>query len=102
MHQLELLSIDSPCIGRCESNKKGYCKGCFRSRQERFDWLNFTPEQRGLVLQLCKQRRRRALSAKKKREAEQLDLLANIDNPEPQSNLFNESARDNDTDSSDD
>ena len=38
MEQLEFFEIPSPCIGVCQVNNKGYCKGCFRSRDERVYW----------------------------------------------------------------
>jgi len=37
--QLEFFEIPSPCIGVCESGPRGYCKGCYRSREERLYWL---------------------------------------------------------------
>ncbi|MFT5162669.1 MAG: putative Fe-S protein YdhL (DUF1289 family) [Alteromonadaceae bacterium] len=74
MQQLELLSIESPCINVCQSNKRGYCLGCFRSRDERFNWTSFTPEEKGKVLALCKQRNRRRKSQDKKHQQEQMQL----------------------------
>ena len=37
--QLEFFEIPSPCIGVCESGPRGFCKGCYRSRDERLYWL---------------------------------------------------------------
>ena len=68
MQQLELLSIENPCINVCESNKRGYCLGCFRSRDERFNWNTFTPEEKGKILALCKQRGRRRKAQEKKQQ----------------------------------
>lgn len=59
MEQLEFFTIPSPCIGVCESNPKGFCKGCFRSRQERLYWLHFTDAQKRQVLSLCRLRKRK-------------------------------------------
>lgn len=64
--QLEFFPIPSPCIRRCETDSKGYCLGCFRSRDERFNWLQYTPAQQRMVLRLCQQRKyRRALAQQK-------------------------------------
>lgn len=70
MQQLELLSIENPCINVCQSNKRGYCLGCFRSRDERFNWNTFTPEEKGKILALCKQRGRRSKAKARKHNTE--------------------------------
>ncbi|NRA60095.1 MAG: DUF1289 domain-containing protein [Psychrobium sp.] len=57
--QLQLFEVESPCVGICEVNVKGYCKGCFRSRDERFHWLKFSNGDKSKVLKLCTRRRRR-------------------------------------------
>jgi len=57
--QLQLFSVDSPCIGVCEVNNRGYCKGCFRSRDERFYWLQLNDGDKSKVLKLCNRRRKR-------------------------------------------
>lgn len=83
MIQLELLDVESPCIGVCQSNNRGYCIGCFRSRDERLYWMQYTPEQKSLVLELCKNRKKR-VQAKKRKEAlekerqEQAALKSNV------------------------
>ncbi|MDF7675840.1 DUF1289 domain-containing protein [Neisseriaceae bacterium ESL0693] len=59
MRQLEIFTIRSPCKGICESNRKGYCKGCFRSRDERLHWLSMTDAQKHHVLYLCALRQRK-------------------------------------------
>ena len=59
MEQLEFFEIPSPCIGICQTDARGYCKGCLRNRDERFNWLNFSDAQKYDVIRLCKQRRRR-------------------------------------------
>ncbi|GIU45668.1 DUF1289 domain-containing protein [Shewanella algidipiscicola] len=63
MEQLEFFAIPSPCIGVCQTDAKGYCKGCLRNRDERFNWLNFSDAQKYDVIRLCKQRKRRRLLA---------------------------------------
>lgn len=64
MQQLEFFEIPSPCIGVCEANNKGYCKGCFRSRDERLYWLKFSAADKRQVVRLCQQRKVRVLKAK--------------------------------------
>ncbi|TLU64910.1 DUF1289 domain-containing protein [Thalassotalea litorea] len=57
--QLEFFEIPSPCRGVCESDNRGYCQGCFRTRDERFGWLNLTNSEKQRVIKLCLQRERR-------------------------------------------
>lgn len=64
MQQLEFFEIPSPCIGVCEANNRGYCKGCFRSRDERLYWLKLSEADKRQVLRLCLQRKARVLRAK--------------------------------------
>ncbi|WP_227428999.1 DUF1289 domain-containing protein [Psychrobacter sp. I-STPA6b] len=71
--QIELFSIDNPCIGVCQSNKKGYCFGCLRSRTERQLWLKMTDEQKREVLRLIMGRRKR-IEAMRQRQKEQMLL----------------------------
>lgn len=59
MEQLEFFAIPNPCRGICESNRKGYCKGCLRSREERLYWLRMTDAQKQQVLHLCALRRKK-------------------------------------------
>ena len=59
MEQLEFFDIPSPCIGVCQTDARGYCKGCLRNRDERFNWLHFSDAQKNDVIRLCKQRKRR-------------------------------------------
>ncbi|MBP0601589.1 DUF1289 domain-containing protein [Aeromonas sanarellii] len=71
MEQLEFFPLQSPCIGVCELNNKGYCKGCLRSREERFNWLAMTPAQQQEVMRLCRGRKARVEAARRKaRESE--------------------------------
>lgn len=64
MQQLEFFEIPSPCLGVCEVNNRGYCKGCFRSRDERLYWLKLSDTDKRLVVRLCQQRKMRVLKAK--------------------------------------
>lgn len=57
--QFELFEIANPCIGLCQSNKKGYCFGCMRSRTERQLWHDMTTEQQREVLRLIAGRKLR-------------------------------------------
>lgn len=84
MQQLEFFEIPSPCIGVCEANNRGYCKGCFRSRDERLYWLQYNEADKRHVVQLCQQRKARVLKAK---EAALQAAKPVTDEPE-QANMF--------------
>lgn len=71
MEQLEFFDIPSPCVGVCEANNRGYCKGCLRSRDERLHWLSFDAEKKRHVIRLCQQRKARVLEARLSRETQQ-------------------------------
>lgn len=75
MEQLEFFTLLSPCIGVCQVNNKGYCKGCFRNRHERFNWLKLSMSQQREVIRLCQDRKRRVLAAARKqaRDADPLE-----------------------------
>ena len=72
----ELQDIESPCIGVCESGPRGYCRGCLRSREERFYWPKLNTEQKIKVVSLCKMRQKKLTSKRIKQEEEA--LLAQI------------------------
>ncbi|WP_233280287.1 DUF1289 domain-containing protein [Rheinheimera mangrovi] len=79
MDQLELFDLPNPCIGVCENNSKGYCLGCLRSRDERFNWHNKPVAERSRILKLLEQRRARrdaklAQLAAEKAAQQKLDL----------------------------
>lgn len=63
--QLEFFPIQSPCRGICQSDERGFCRGCMRSRDERFNWQSMSNVQKQNVLRLCHQRRLRRLRAAK-------------------------------------
>ena len=69
--QFELFEIANPCIGLCQSNKKGYCFGCLRSRTERQRWHHMTTEQQREVLRLIAGRKLR-IEQMRQRKDEQL------------------------------
>ncbi|MDT3597282.1 DUF1289 domain-containing protein [Cronobacter malonaticus] len=61
--QLEFFPVPSPCRGICQSDERGYCRGCMRSRDERFNWQKMNDSQKQEVLRLCRQRMLRKLHA---------------------------------------
>ncbi len=63
--QLEFFPVQSPCRGICQSDERGYCRGCMRSRDERFSWQTMSDAQKREVLRLCRQRWLRKLRAAK-------------------------------------
>lgn len=74
MSQFELFEIDNPCIGVCQTGKKGYCKGCLRSRQERQWWYQFDDDQKHRILTLI---------AKRQKKLARLRLAHITDHPDP-------------------
>ncbi len=82
MEQLEFFTVPSPCVGICSVDEKGYCKGCMRKREERFNWQKYTPAQQLYVIKLCRQRYRRKMLARKGK----VDL--HQDDVSPQQDLF--------------
>ncbi|WGS60157.1 DUF1289 domain-containing protein [Vibrio lentus] len=61
MEQLEFFQVPSPCVGVCSSDEKGYCRGCMRKREERFNWMSMTSAEQLHVIKLCRQRYRRKI-----------------------------------------
>ncbi|MFT5755480.1 MAG: putative Fe-S protein YdhL (DUF1289 family) [Alteromonadaceae bacterium] len=57
--QLEFFDVPSPCIGICQSDDKGQCLGCFRTREERQKWITFTSDDKQKVIKRCVQRKKR-------------------------------------------
>ncbi|WP_260259219.1 DUF1289 domain-containing protein [Vibrio intestinalis] len=82
MQQLEFFTIPNPCVGVCSVDDKGYCKGCMRKREERFNWLSFSPAEQLHVMKLCRQRYRRKMLAKSK------DNATPTEPQSPQQDLF--------------
>lgn len=64
MEQPDFFPIPSPCIGVCEANAKGYCKGCLRSREERLYWLQMTDSQKHQVMHLLSLRKAKTRNRK--------------------------------------
>lgn len=69
--QLEFFPLQSPCRGICQSDERGFCRGCFRSRDERFNWQTLTDGQKQEVLRLCRMRLLRKLRAAKAASGEE-------------------------------
>ncbi|NKF49656.1 DUF1289 domain-containing protein [Shewanella sp. WXL01] len=72
MEQLSFFSVPSPCVGICQTDARGYCMGCFRSRDERFNWMNLSEVQKQDVVRLCRARKRRRQYALYKAKQQQL------------------------------
>lgn len=79
MKQLEFFVIPSPCVGICESNRKGYCKGCLRSREERLYWLQMTDDQKHQVMTLIGVRRRKLQQLAREGDKTQGELPDQLD-----------------------
>lgn len=89
--QIELFSIANPCVGVCQSNSRGYCVGCFRSREERFNWHLKTPQEQRRIIQLLAQRKSRLMQQLNAKHAS--DNVQNAPAP-TQTSLFEFSAPD--------
>lgn len=57
--QLEFFDIPSPCVGICQTNEKGLCLGCMRSREERSQWIRLSSDDKQKVIKRCQQRKKR-------------------------------------------
>ena len=69
--QLEFFEIPSPCVGVCESGPRGFCKGCFRSRDERLYWLKVDDATKRKIISACVRRKKAVLAKKRKAQVEQ-------------------------------
>ena len=47
----------SPCINICSLDEQGYCRGCYRSRDEIAGWIAMTPDEQWDVLRATELRR---------------------------------------------
>jgi predicted Fe-S protein YdhL (DUF1289 family) len=65
LKQIEIFEIISPCIGLCQSGPKGFCVGCFRSREERVHWIKLEQDVQSKIIKACAARKKRAQSAHK-------------------------------------
>ena len=57
--QLEFFDIPSPCVGTCQSDEKGLCLGCMRTRDERAQWVSLSADDKQKVIKRCQQRKKR-------------------------------------------
>ncbi|WP_340620562.1 DUF1289 domain-containing protein [Xenorhabdus siamensis] len=73
--QLEFFAIPNPCKGICESDTRGFCRGCYRSREERFMWMKLSDGQKREVLRLCRDRYLRMRRNKEHDEGEPSEQL---------------------------
>ncbi|WP_034475477.1 DUF1289 domain-containing protein [Aestuariibacter salexigens] len=80
MDQLEFFDLPSPCIGVCQADDKGFCKGCYRSREERLYWHKIDNDTKRKIVIACGRRKKRALRAN-------VPVLESPDTPE-QGSLF--------------
>lgn len=64
--QLEFFAVPSPCIGVCEAGPRGFCKGCYRSREERLYWLQTDDATRRKIVAACYRRKMQMLRRKQK------------------------------------
>ena len=60
LQQLEFFDIPSPCIGVCETNNAGFCRGCFRSREERLYWPQVDNATKRVIIQACSRRKKKS------------------------------------------
>ncbi|MFA0346875.1 DUF1289 domain-containing protein [Vibrio sp. 10N.222.55.C6] len=81
VEQLEFFQVPSPCVGVCSSDDKGYCNGCMRKREERFNWMSMTPSEQLHVIKLCRQRYRRKIMNQKNLIGKQVDEEGNTSPP---------------------
>ena len=63
MKQIEIFEITSPCIGVCQSGPKGFCVGCFRSRDERVHWIKLEQDVQSKINKACAARKKSAKAA---------------------------------------
>ncbi|AEE21957.1 DUF1289 domain-containing protein [Paraglaciecola sp. Hal342] len=68
MQQLEIFQIESPCIGVCQAGPRGYCLGCYRSREERLHWVKLEDEVKSKIVKACALRKKRAFARKRSQD----------------------------------
>lgn len=70
MQQMEFFEIPSPCIGVCESGARGYCVGCYRSREERLHWHAIDDQTKRIIVNACNRRKKAHLARQQKNESQ--------------------------------
>ena len=83
MKQIEFFDIPSPCINVCQAGARGYCVGCYRSREERQHWHLLESDVKRKIIKACVMRKKRADRGKRKvglddTDSIQLDLWQDI------------------------
>ena len=68
--QLEFFDVPSPCVGVCQSDEKGCCLGCMRTRDERKAWTTLDNDNEQKVIKRCIQRKKRQEKKKLNKAAE--------------------------------
>ena len=71
--QLEFFDVPSPCVGVCQSDAKGCCLGCMRTRDERQNWINLDNDNKQKVIKRCIQRKKRQ---EQKKLTKTVDLIS--------------------------
>ena len=69
LKQIEIFEITSPCIGVCQSGPKGFCVGCFRSREARVHWIKLEQDVQSKIIKACAVRKKRAIAMNKKEQS---------------------------------
>ena len=59
IEQKEMFPLPNPCINVCEAGPRGYCIGCLRSREERFNWHQKPDSEKSAILKRLALRQRR-------------------------------------------
>jgi len=85
--QLEFFDVPSPCVGICQSNVKGYCLGCMRTRDERQDWINLDNDNKKKVIKRCIQRKKRQINKSTPQVIDEMNISEVADEPEQPSLL---------------
>ncbi|MCH8530840.1 MAG: DUF1289 domain-containing protein [Saccharospirillum sp.] len=90
MEQLEFFEIPSPCRGVCISGPRGYCQGCYRSREERQYWHQLEDPVKRQIIRACQIREYRHQLALRRNQVDEIpdDVqvpLFDFDEPETNS-----------------
>ncbi|MCI2284758.1 DUF1289 domain-containing protein [Colwellia sp. MSW7] len=79
--QLDFFDIPSPCVGVCQSNEKGYCLGCMRTRDERKEWSTLNNDDKQKVIKRCIQRTKRQ---NKREQIKVVEVKSAIESSQPE------------------
>ena len=88
MRQIELFEVPSPCIGICQSGPKGYCRGCYRSRDERLNWLKVDDNTKKIINDACMRRKQAYLRRQQTQTLKMKEPLPVTPTTGPQKDLF--------------